>query len=139
MDKNQELIEIARSLRLLADRLEALGVSEEVEIPVIPEPEPEPEPECEPEVEVVVESEPEPESEVSVVPVLTFALNDRYLFKRELFGNSTDEFNYALETLATMTTAEEVEAWLAERGIVADNNDAAKDFIAAVTAQIAKQ
>lgn len=43
-----------------------------------------------------------------------FTLNDRFLFKRELFGNNDDEFNATLELLASMTSFEEVEEYVYE-------------------------
>lgn len=41
-----------------------------------------------------------------------FTLNDRFLFKRELFANNDEEFNATLELLSSMASFDEVEEYV---------------------------
>ena len=61
-----------------------------------------------------------------------FTLNDRYRFRRELFGNSDAEMIDTLEMLGAMTSAEEAEEYLfVDLGWNPANDDVA-DFLAVV-------
>lgn len=89
----------------------------EAEMPEILEPEPyvEPEPPLEPESSVEPELMAEPDPVAVPMPKgeprgrLVFSINDRYRFRRELFGNSDSDFNEALVLVASMESYDEAE------------------------------
>lgn len=57
-----------------------------------------------------------------------FCLNDRYRFRRALFGGSDAEFNAVMDHIATLSNYEEAEEFLfGELGFEAENEDVA-DF-----------
>ncbi len=61
-----------------------------------------------------------------------FCLNDRFRFRRELFGNSDAEFSAAMNTIASMENYEEAEEYfLGELGWNPENEDVA-DFLAII-------
>lgn len=116
MDRNQELIEIARELKALSARLDALLDSE----PAATE-------ETEQNIKPAEPAEP-------AKPKLTFALNDRFRFQRELFGNSAAAFAGAVEELAAMESIADVEAWFAQSGIDS-TAEVGREFFNAIAAQ----
>lgn len=60
---------------------------------------------------------------------LVFSINDRFRFKRSLFGNSDADFNTALTIVASMENFEEAEAYfLEELGMEAENREVV-DFL----------
>ncbi|MDE7335836.1 MAG: hypothetical protein K2N10_05955 [Muribaculaceae bacterium] len=109
MDKNSELQEIARQLRELSARLEALIESEPAEEVA----------------KVATEATPER-------PLMPLSLNDRYRFQREIFGGSAELLNAALEALAPMTSPGEVEDYFAARDFDLEA-EAVKDFLRLAT------
>lgn len=87
---------------------------------------------------VDAEDDEEPES----TPVLSdkfaeFTLNDKFRFRRELFGNSDIDMNEALDVVNAMTSREEVEDYFYNDMCWDPNNDDVKDFIRIVTAKFA--
>lgn len=119
MDRNQELTELAAALRDIAARLEALAEG----------------------AESTQSSQSTPSSQSSQstpsTPTLTFPLNDRYRYMRELFGNSASRFNDAIAALAVVAGEAEAASLLEAEGVAVDS-ETGKEFIAAVAAQIAK-
>lgn len=109
MNRNQELSDLAASLREIAARLEALVEDQSSQ-----------------------SSQSTPSS-----PTLTFPLNDRYRFMRELFGNSAARFNDVIAALAAVASEAEAAGVLEAEGVALDT-ETGKEFIAAVAAQIAK-
>lgn len=59
--------------------------------------------------ETIKESAPESVNEEAVRGKLVFTLNDRFRFKRELFGNSDADFNNTLALVASMENYDEAE------------------------------
>lgn len=116
MDRNQELTELAAALRDIAARLEALAEGAES-----------------------TQSFQSSQSSQSTpsTPTLTFPLNDRYRYMRELFGNSASRFNDAIAALAVVAGEAEAASLLEAEGVAVDS-ETGKEFIAAVAAQIAK-
>lgn len=118
MNRNQELSDLAASLREIAARLEALVEGEGAES------------------SQSFQSTQSTQSTQSS-PTLTFPLNDRYRFMRELFGNSTARFNDVIAALATVASEAEAAGVLEAEGVALDT-ETCKEFMAAVAAQIAK-
>lgn len=149
MERNSELQDIARQLRELSARLEALIAEEEVpmeapapveesaadeeavadDVLVEVEAEAEVEPEAEPEAEPVEAEEVANTSEKCALPI---SLNDRYRFQREIFGGSAQALSAALELLASMTSPGEVEDYFAAHDFDLEA-DAVKDFLRLAT------
>ncbi len=135
MERNSELQDIARQLRELSARLEALMASEQAEVkPSLPEQKVEPtaEPEADAVAEPATEPVVEPMAEPEVRPALPLSVNDRYRFQREIFGGSAEQLNAALEALARMTSPGEVEDYFAECDFDIEA-DAVKDFLRLAT------
>ena len=131
----KELLDIARELQALGRRLEAIAAAEpEIADIIAPEPapaaesaEPAPAAACEP------EPAPAPVSERSAEPLpITFSLNDRYRFRRGLFGGSDEAMSLAVSRIADMRSAEEVEHYLAANDFDLDD-DLVKDFLRITT------
>lgn len=61
-----------------------------------------------------------------------FTLNDRFRFKRELFGNSESNFADALNVIAAMSTYEEAEEYFYNDLCWSADNDEVKDFMTIV-------
>ena len=120
-----------------------------------PEPTPEPEPTLEPEPdpdpvyesapepdpEPVYESEPEPDPEPESVPEPVslssharfnppaFCLNDRFRFRRSIFGGSDAEFNAAMRHIATLPDYQDALRYLGEEmGVDLEDEDVV-DFL----------
>lgn len=98
---SEEALTIAR--RKLAE-IEA-ALNEEAAEPVVETPEP---------VEPIVVSEP---VEVAVEPAYhdlrkLLTLNDKFMFRRELFDNNDEEFNATIDLLSAMHSLDEVEEYL---------------------------
>lgn len=121
MNRNQELSDLAASLREIAARLEALVEGEGAESSQSSQSTPS------------TQSTPSSQS----APTLTFPLNDRYRFMRELFGNSAARFNEVIAALAAVASEAEAVGVLEAEGVALDT-ETGKEFIAAVAAQIAK-
>ena len=64
-----------------------------------------------------------------------FTLNDKFRFRRELFGNSDIDMNEALDVVDAMTSREEVEDYFYNDMCWDPNNEDVKDFIRIVTAK----
>lgn len=60
-------------------------------------------------------------------------INDKFLFKRELFNGSNEEFNDTLDLISTMHSLAEAEEYLYEDMALDPDNESVKDFIALVT------
>lgn len=58
-----------------------------------------------------------------------FSLNDMFLFRRVLFGNSIGEFNRALEAISLLQSEDELKAFLKESCGIDLKTEEAKDFI----------
>ena len=99
--------------------------SEPIESAIAPEPEPEPEPESEP--------EPEPEPEVITAPQPSgdlrkaFTINDRFRFRRELFGGDDKAMLDVIAHLSESQSYGDALAYIDTLGWSADN-EAAGEF-----------
>lgn len=83
--------------------------------------------------ETIPEPEPEPEAEIEAEPAIKLPLNDRYRFQRELFANSAQKMNAVMETIAAMSSRNEIAEYLvSELGWNPDTPEVA-EFIAATT------
>lgn len=60
-------------------------------------------------------------------------LNDKYLFRRELFGNSQEEFVSALETLASIGNIDDAEDYLYNDLCLSAENPVVKSFVASLS------
>lgn len=90
-----------------------------------PDPEPEPEPESEP------EPDPEPVSLSSHARFNppAFCLNDRFRFRRSIFGGSDAEFNAAMRHIATLPDYQDALRYLGEEmGVDLEDEDVV-DFL----------
>ncbi len=95
-----------------------------------PEPEPEPEPETKPEPKPELEPEPEPEPEPTRPDIMTlFTINDKFRFKRELFGSSDLDMTDAIRTIGRMTGYEEAEEYFFGYLCWPRENETAKEFM----------
>ena len=102
-----------------------------------PEPDPDPvyesEPEPDPEPESVPEPEPDPEpvslsSHAQFNPP-AFCLNDRFRFRRSIFGGSDAEFNAAMRHIATLPDYQDALRYLGEEmGVDLEDEDVV-DFL----------
>lgn len=63
-----------------------------------------------------------------------FTLNDKFLFRRELFGNNDDEFNSTLELIASMPSFEETYEYLFEDLEWNPDDKNVKDFVKIIKA-----
>lgn len=111
----------------------------------VPELEPEPEPTPTPAPEPI--AQPEPELKPAPIPITPkqepapkaralrtyFALNDKYRFRRELFGGDGDRMNSAIDTLAGIRNLTQAEDYIySELGLDPDL-DATQEFIEVIT------
>ncbi len=129
----KELLDIARELQALGRRLEAIAATEpEIAYSIAPEPAPAADT-AEPAPEAGCEPEPAPVNARSAEPLpITFSLNDRYRFRRGLFGGSDEAMSLAVGRIADMHSAEEVEHYLAANDFDLDD-DLVKDFLRITT------
>jgi len=109
----EEMLDIASQLRALAGRLEALAAAEPADVPE----------------ELPAEK---PAAEEPAEPAISFALNDRYRFLRELFGGSAEAMAEAVGVIAGLQSAEEVESYLIGHGFDTAS-ETVKDFLHATT------
>lgn len=61
-----------------------------------------------------------------------FTINDRFRFKRELFGNSNTQLNDALDVIAAMNSYEEAEDYFYNDLVWDKESDDVKDFMSVV-------
>ncbi|MGM9866453.1 MAG: hypothetical protein ACI303_01140 [Lepagella sp.] len=137
-------------LPLVAKRLdEAQSMLKQLPAEPTPEPTHEPEPtlEPEPDPDPVYESEPEPDPEPESVPEPepdpepvslssyarfnppAFCLNDRFRFRRSIFGGSDAEFNAAMRHIATLPDYQDALRYLGEEmGVDLEDEDVV-DFL----------
>ena len=137
-------------LPLVAKRLdEAQSMLKQLPVEPTPEPTPEPEPtlEPDPDPDPVYESEPEPDPEPESVPEPepdpdpvslscharfnppAFCLNDRFRFRRSIFGGSDAEFNAAMRHIATLPDYQDALRYLGEEmGVDLEDEDVV-DFL----------
>ena len=137
-------------LPLVAKRLdEAQSLLKQLPAEPTPEPTPEPEPtlEPDPDPDPVYESEPEPDPEPESVPEPepdpdpvslscharfnppAFCLNDRFRFRRSIFGGSDAEFNAAMRHIATLPDYQDALRYLGEEmGVDLEDEDVV-DFL----------
>ena len=137
-------------LPLVAKRLdEAQSMLKQLPAEPTPEPTPEPEPtlEPDPDPDPVYESEPEPDPEPESVPEPepdpdpvslscharfnppAFCLNDRFRFRRSIFGGSDAEFNAAMRHIATLPDYQDALRYLGEEmGVDLEDEDVV-DFL----------
>lgn len=120
MERNSELQDIARQLRELSARLEALIDSEPEAAPV------------EAEVANLANIATVATADASDKGSMTLSLNDRYRFQREIFDGSAESLNAALEALARMTSPAEVEDYFAASDFDLEA-EAVKDFLRLAT------
>lgn len=101
-----------------------------------PETEPEPEPESDLEIteEISEEQTEEPQKRETVDIRKLFTLNDKFLFRRELFNNSDGEFSDTLDLISSMKGFDEVEEYLYEDLRLEKENPTVKDFMKIVKA-----
>lgn len=111
----QELFEIARQLRELSARLDAL-MAAKAAIP-----------------EEVAEEQPQEEPSVIAPSPVKLTVNDRYRFMRELFDGDAEALNCALAEIESFASAAEVEAYVIEvLGFESERQEVA-DFLAVTT------
>lgn len=133
-------------LPLVAKRLdEAQSMLKQLPAEPTPEPTPEPEPTLEPESDPdsVYESAPEPEPTLEPEPdpepvslssharfnPPAFCLNDRFRFRRSIFGGSDAEFNAAMRHIATLPDYQDALRYLGEEmGVDLEDEDVV-DFL----------
>ncbi len=131
-------------LPLVAKRLdEAQSMLKQLPAEPTPEPTPEPEPTLEPEpdpdpvYESAPEPDPEPEPEPEPVSLSSharfnppvFCLNDRFRFRRSIFGGSDAEFNAAMRHIATLPDYQDALRYLGEEmGVDLEDEDVV-DFL----------
>ena len=131
-------------LPLVAKRLdEAQSLLKQLPAEPTPEPTPEPEPtlEPEPDSDPVYESEPEPDPDPEPDPEPVslscharfnppaFCLNDRFRFRRSIFGGSDAEFNAAMRHIATLPDYQDALRYLGEEmGVDLEDEDVV-DFL----------
>ncbi len=126
---NQELLEIARQLRELSARLDALIAA------AGQEPVAETEEAADPEA-AGAEAPALPSAEEPAVPSsspVKLTVNDRYRFMRELFGGDAGAMNRALADIEGLTSAPEVEAYVADALGLDLEQTVVAEFFAATT------
>lgn len=110
--------------------------SEDADVPVEEaetEPEPEPEIEVEPTTETKAsEAAPEPETEKTSIAL---TLNDKFRFKRELFGNNAAELSDALDVVNAVSSKAELEDYFYNDLCWDPENPDVKDFMEIASAR----
>lgn len=108
--------------------------SEDADVPVEEaEVEPEPEIEAEPETETKAsEAAPEPEPEKTSIAL---TLNDKFRFKRELFGNNAAELSDALDVVNAVSSKAELEDYFYNDLCWDPENPDVKDFMEIASAR----
>lgn len=110
--------------------------SEDADVPVEEaetEAEPEPEIEAEPETETKAsEAAPEPETEKASIAL---TLNDKFRFKRELFGNNAAELSDALDVVNAVSSKAELEDYFYNDLCWDPENPDVKDFMEIASAR----
>lgn len=81
------------------------------------------------------DNEPEEDSDTESPQEIgiKISINDRYRFRRELFGNSDAEMNDTLQLISAMQSADEVTDYLVDDLRWNVDDEIVKDFIRAVT------
>lgn len=142
-EHQQEMLDVIKATQF-EEPLATHDVEEEVEECVEEEAEQQTADEFTPEVEEMTEPE-DAKEEVKPIEGKTFeprrepvdirkmfTLNDKFLFKRELFGNNDEEFNSTLDLISSMHSFDEVEEYAYE-DLSWDKNDArVRDFMKVV-------
>lgn len=106
--------------------------SEDADVPV-EEAEPEPEIEVEPAIETKAsEAAPEPETEKAPIAL---TLNDKFRFKRELFGNNAAELSDALDVVNAVSSKAELEDYFYNDLCWDPENPDVKDFMEIASAR----
>lgn len=106
--------------------------SEDADVPV-EEAEPEPEIEAEPTTETKAsEAAPEPETEKASIAL---TLNDKFRFKRELFGNNAAELSDALDVVNAVSSKAELEDYFYNDLCWDPENPDVKDFMEIASAR----
>lgn len=108
--------------------------SEDADVPVEEaEAEPEPEIEAEPTTETKAsEAAPEPETEKTSIAL---TLNDKFRFKRELFGNNAAELSDALDVVNAVSSKAELEDYFYNDLCWDPENPDVKDFMEIASAR----
>lgn len=108
--------------------------SEDADVPVEEtETEPEPEIEAKPETETkATEAAPEPETEKTSIAL---TLNDKFRFKRELFGNNAAELSDALDVVNAVSSKAELEDYFYNDLCWDPENPDVKDFMEIASAR----
>lgn len=108
--------------------------SEDADVPVEEaQPEAEPEIEVEPETESkATEAAPEPEPEKASIAL---TLNDKFRFKRELFGNNAAELSDALDVVNAVSSKAELEDYFYNDLCWDPENPDVKDFMEIASAR----
>lgn len=81
-------------------------------------------------IEDVVETAEEPVKNPSVAPA--FCLNDRFRFRRTIFGGSDAEFNAAMDKVALFDCYEEAEEYFLDDMNLDSENEDVVDFLAII-------
>ncbi len=87
-----------------------------------------------PEVMKTVEAPVSPEPVTIADARPSFTLNDRFLYRNELFDGDDAAFNEALDVIATMSTQQEVAEYLTEDLCLDADNPTVRSFLEAVSA-----
>ena len=143
-DKAQQIAAAASAL----DSLNSAGVTPEEELvppafvpPVQSEPivapSPVATPEQEPVVEPVAESQPIAKTEEPVAPVepaahditSAFSINDRFLFKRELFDDNKEKFDDALAVMQRLANIDKIKHFITDVLGLDPSNEVVKEFV----------
>lgn len=99
----------------------AAEFEEEADADELPQPEPAPEP-------TIPAPEPIQPPQVSVTDLQrAFSINDAFLFRREIFGGSREQFNEALEIISRFRDVSELQAYLEGLGLNLEQSPG-KDF-----------
>lgn len=96
-------------------------------------PEPEPTAEEVPQGGIIVESDAEATAGPSRDLRKAFTLNDKFLFRRELFGGSDSEFSDTIDLLSAMHSLDEAREYLFDDLQWDPKNEVVKDFMAIIT------
>lgn len=116
--------------------IETVAEYSEPEPEVVPEPTPEPEPAPEPAPQPVTAPKTQPVALGDIRKAMT--LNDKFYFRRELFGNSDGDFNDTLDLLTSMESFEEAEEYMYHDMQWDRENSVVADFMAVIEAHFRK-
>lgn len=102
--------------------------------PCSPESEPHPEPEPEPVAETVNESRPEPVAASAAPKAITLTLNDKFRFRRSLFGGSDARMSETLAILGSISDPDDLTDFITNDLCWNPEDQEVADFMAVVAA-----